>query len=54
MYGTYDLLSVEMSLVGQQRKDANHGNNVISNILITSLINLTFAQHVFPNGLFYC
>jgi len=36
-----------MSSVDKQRKDANCGNNIISSILITSLIKLTHLHQIF-------
>jgi hypothetical protein len=40
---------------GLTEKDVNRGNNLINNILIVVLINITcLSQMFFSNGLFYC
>ncbi len=53
LYGTWDLSLVEMLLVDSQRKHANHGNNIISSILITVLINLTHLPRMFSLKLYF-
>jgi hypothetical protein len=53
LYGTCDLLSVEMLSVDWLRKDANRGNNIISTISITLLINLTHLRHMFSLTVYF-
>jgi hypothetical protein len=53
IYGTCNLLSVEMSSVDEQKKYANRGKNMISSILIASLINLTHLPQMFSQMVYF-
>ncbi len=53
LYRTCDLSLDEMSLIDQQRKYSNHGNSIISSILITSLINLTHPPQIFSLTVYF-